>query len=65
MSKRETSADSDGWKRGEKGFARADDNSKFTNENYKEELLKPTKGDKAVGQVASVGDGSRLRQEGY
>ena len=61
MSKGQTSSDSDGWKRGEKGFSRADDNSKFLNSDYKKELLKPTKGDRAVGQRATVRDSERQR----
>jgi len=66
MSKRETSSDAQGWKRGEKGFGKQQhDRSKYTHSDYKKELLKPTRGDKAVGQIASVGDGGRLRQDGY
>jgi hypothetical protein len=65
MSGRETSADAKGWKRGEKGFARAADNGKFAGSDYKKELLKPTKGDEAVGQRAQVGSGDKLNQRGY
>ena len=61
MSKRETSGDKTGYKRGEKGFARSKDDGEFTGENYKKELLEV----KAVGQVASVGSGDGLKQRGY
>ena len=59
MSKRETSGDATGYKRGEKGFARAKDDGEYTSSSYKKELLEV----KAVGQIASVGDG--LKQRGY
>ena len=61
MSGRATSADDNGWKRGEKGCARAADNGKFTTSDYKKELVKVD----AVGQRAQVGAGSKLNQRGY
>ena len=68
MSKGQTSSDNDGWKRGEKGFGKAShasNRAQYTTPNYDKTLLKPTMGQKAVGQRANVGSGSKLNQRDY
>ena len=51
MSARQTSADDNGWKRGEKGFARAKDNGEWTSPPRSNADIKKQYGPLGVGMA--------------